>query len=209
MLDAKGKLLRLVTQNIDGLDFQTNISPDRICACHGSVGRAACEGCGAPVDFDEFCHHVRTSIKDIYGVDDSAPADSSEMLCEACRRPLLKPTTVLFGASLPQSFFEVLENDLPSADLVIVAGTSLVVSPANLIALAAPESAPRIICDRNDVGRGVGIDSASTAREDVWLQGDADDVAADLAAACGWLDDLAAFEDALPEASRATLGRVR
>ena len=41
VLDNKGKLLRLVTQNIDGLDFQTNISPDRICACHGSVGRAA------------------------------------------------------------------------------------------------------------------------------------------------------------------------
>ena len=46
----------------------------------------------------------------------------------------------LFGASLPQSFFEVLENDLPAA-VVIVAGTSLVVSPANLIALAAPERA--------------------------------------------------------------------
>ena len=46
------------------------------------------------------------------------------------------------GASLPQSFFEVLENDLPAADLVLVAGTSLVVSPANLIALAAPDSAP-------------------------------------------------------------------
>ena len=210
MLDAKGKLLRLVTQNIDGLDFQTNISPDRICACHGSVGRAACEGCGAPVDFDdEFCQRVRSSIKDIYGVDDSAPAESSEMLCDACRRPLLKPTTVLFGASLPQSFFEVLENDLPAADLVIVAGTSLVVSPANLIALAAPESAPRIICDRNDVASGVGIDCSSRAREDVWLQGDADDVAADLALATGWIDDLAAFEDALPEASRATLDRVR
>ena len=52
------------------------------------------------------------------------------MLCDSCQRPLLKPTTtVLFGASLPQSFFEVLENDLPAADLVLVAGTSLVVSP--------------------------------------------------------------------------------
>ena len=69
MLDAKGKLLRLVTQNIDGLDFQTGIDPAKICACHGSVGRAACEGCGAPVDFDDFCQKVRTSIKDIYGVD--------------------------------------------------------------------------------------------------------------------------------------------
>ena len=209
MLDAKGKLLRLVTQNIDGLDFQTGIDPAKICACHVSVGRAACEGCGAPIDFDDFCQRVRNSIKDIYGVDDSAPAESSEMLCDACRRPLLKPTTVLFGASLPQSFFEVLENDLPAADLVLVAGTSLVVSPANLIALAAPDSAPRIICDRNDVASGVGIDCSSHAREDVWLRGDADDVAADLAAACGWIDDLAAFADALPEASRATLDRVR
>ena len=78
-----------------------------------------------------------------------------------------------------------------------------------MIALAAPESAPRIICDRNDVASGVGIGCSSHAREDVWLQGDADDVAADLAVATGWIEDLAAFEDVLPEASRATLDRVR
>lgn len=189
VLDAKGKLLKLVTQNIDGLDFQTCIPPEKICACHGSVGRAACEGCGAPVAFDDFCERVRANIKDINGVDANAPSESSEMLCDACRRPLLKPTTVLFGASLPQSFFEVLEEELPQAELVIVAGTSLVVSPANLIALGAPGSTPRIICDWNDVGRGVGIDCASTAREDVWLEGDADDCAVDLAA-CGWLEEL-------------------
>ena len=50
---------------------------------------------------------------------------------------------------------------------------------------------------------------SSATREGVWLRGDADDVAADLATACGWLDDLAAFEAVLPEASRATLDRVR
>ena len=208
VLDAKGKLLKLVTQNIDGLDFQTSIDPAKICACHGSVGRAACEGCGAPVDFDELCQIVRTSIKDIYGVDADAPAESSEMsVMHVSDRSSSRYRIV--GASLPQSFFEVLENGLPAADLVPLRAPALVVSPANLIALAAPDSAPRIICDRNDDASGVAIDCLSHAREDVWLRGDADDVAADLAAACGWIDDLAAFADALPEASRATLDRVR
>ena len=43
---------------------------------------------------------MRTSIKDIYGKDPTAPAASSPILCGACNKPTLKPTTVLFGARL-------------------------------------------------------------------------------------------------------------
>ena len=95
VLDSKGKLLRLFTQNIDGLDFQTGIAPDKICACHGSVGQAACENCGAPIDFDEYCALVRTNIKDIYGQDASAPKQSTNIRCKKCGGNTLKPTTVL------------------------------------------------------------------------------------------------------------------
>ena len=67
VLHAKGKLTRLYTQNIDGLDYQcTTIPTDKIVPVHGSIGRVACEGCDAPTDFDSFCSRLRTNIKDIY-----------------------------------------------------------------------------------------------------------------------------------------------
>jgi hypothetical protein len=38
-----GKLTRLYTQNIDGLDFQTRLPPELIVPVHGSMGSVACE----------------------------------------------------------------------------------------------------------------------------------------------------------------------
>lgn len=44
LLHAKaGKLTRLYTQNIDGLDFQTSLPPELIVPVHGSMGSVACE----------------------------------------------------------------------------------------------------------------------------------------------------------------------
>jgi len=166
VLDQKKKLHRLFTQNIDGLDFQTSIDPDKIIAVHGSVGRAACEACGAPVDFDDFCGRVRANIKDIYGVDASAPEESTPMPCDKCGNNTLKPCTVLFGGSLPSIFFERLEPDLAQADLVLVAGTSLVVSPANMVwtRVARPRRASRVNRDGILGARRKGIVMASSTR---------------------------------------------
>ena len=206
VLDKKGKLLRHVTQNIDGLDFQTAVDPEKVIPCHGSVGRAACEVCAAPIDFADYCDRVRTNIKDIYGVDPSAPKTSTNLRCDACGKATLKPTTVLFGASLPASFFESLERDLPRADLVLVAGTSLVVSPANMVAATAPATAVRVVVDREPVGRDLGIQyGASATRDDVFLRGDVDGVIAALAKELGWLGDIGQRRADLPEASRSTL----
>lgn len=208
LLDKKGKLLRHFTQNIDGLDYQTSVEPDRVIPCHGTVGRAACEVCKAPVDFDDYCGRVRANIKDIYGVDPSAPATSTNLPCDSCGKNTLKPTTVLFGASLPAAFFEALERDLPRADLVLVAGTSLVVSPANLVASHAPETAVRVVADRSPVGRELGIQYGETTRDDVFLQGDCDAVIARLADELGWKPELEAHKALLPPQSYATLMSV-
>ena len=115
VLHAKGKLTRLYTQNIDGLDYQcATVPPDKIVPVHGSIGRVACESCGAPEGFGAFCDKVRTHIKDIYGQDPAAPAESSPIVCGACGKPAVKPTTVLFGASLPEEFFSRVAEDLPA-----------------------------------------------------------------------------------------------
>jgi len=208
LLAQKGKLQTLFTQNIDGLDYQTGIPPDKIIPCHGSIANAACEVCDHPVDFGRYCDLVRTNIKDIYGIDPNAPEKSSNIKCEACGRNTVKATTVMFGGSLPDTFFsgfEAMSRDPP--DLVLVAGTSLQVSPANLVALRAPRTAVRAVVDRNNLA-DTGFDFDGGSREDVWLKGDSDDVFLELTKACGWLDDLRQFADSLPEDSRQRLLRA-
>ena len=122
-LEEEGLLTRLYTQNIDGLDYQTGISPQNVCNVHGSIGVVHCEGCGETMSFDDFCGEVQTKIKDIYGIDDTAPKESSNIICRRCERPLVKPSTVLFGASLPGAFFTHSQTEFLGVDLLIVAGT--------------------------------------------------------------------------------------
>ena len=202
-LDREQKLLHLITQNIDGLDFLTRTDPEKICPCHGSIAQAKCENCGHEMPFSEFCDLVRSNIKDIYNVDPSAPAQSSPIPCPACHNATMKPTTVLFGASLPQSFFSVLEDVVPTADLCFVVGTSLVVSPANLVPVQVSPSCPRVIVDREPPSgaRDLGILSSNSSHRDSFFQGDADRVFADLMHHLGWLDDVP--DDVLSPASLA------
>lgn len=149
-----GKLTRLYTQNIDGLDYQCkDLPPEKIVAVHGSIGKASCESCGAPVNFDEFCDEVKCCIKDIYGQDKTAPKQSSPIVCKCCNKPTVKPSTVLFGASLPTTFFDRSEDDTKSADLLIVAGTSLVASPANFLVQMVPLTSMRVIVNMDPVGQ--------------------------------------------------------
>ena len=100
-LEEEALLKRVFTQNIDGLDYQTGISKELVTNVHGSLARVSCEGCGEEMPFDDFCAKVRTNVKDIYKTDPSAPAESSNINCPRCNRPLVKPNTVLFGSSLP------------------------------------------------------------------------------------------------------------
>lgn len=122
-----GKLTRLYTQNIDGLDYQLGSLPaEKICPVHGSLGQAACEACGKPTDVDKFCTTVAAQIKDIYGADPTfkgidAPAESSPIACAGCGKASVKPTTVLFQGQLPDEFFERTDADLPKCDLLVVA----------------------------------------------------------------------------------------
>lgn len=41
-------------------------------------------------------------LQDIYKVDPTAPETSTEIHCPSCNQPLVKPSTVLFGSSLPR-----------------------------------------------------------------------------------------------------------
>jgi NAD-dependent SIR2 family protein deacetylase len=203
LLEVKtNKLTRIYTQNIDGLDRQCErLTPEKIVSVHGTISQAACEGCGHAADFDQFCDDVRSNIKDIYNQDPQAPAESAPILCRNCQKPLVKPNTVLFGRNLPSEFFERIREDLPSMDLLIVAGTSLVVSPANSLIYNVPEKTVRVVVNRDPVGVELGIDYRPGAERDFFARGSCDEVFLELIQHLGWMDDLEATIDELPPSS--------
>lgn len=196
-----GKLTRVYTQNIDGLDRQCKQLPsDKVVPVHGTLSRAACEGCNTPMEFESFCEQVKSNIKDIYKIDPDAPAESTPIPCPSCGKALVKPTTVLFGRNLPMEFFQRIEEDLPNVDLLIVAGTSLVVSPANSVVYKVPEKTIRVVVNMDPVGQELGIEYGDREdSRDLFLQGACDQVFFDLIQQLGWVDDL--DTSVMPEAS--------
>lgn len=121
--EIKGLLTRLYTQNIDGLDFQTGTSSDKIISCHGTMGKVQCEFCYEYYPVEEYGREVirisfllfvifkvKKKIKDIYNMDNSAPSSSTNIPCLSCGKNGVKPATVLFGRSLPPEFFEGVEE---------------------------------------------------------------------------------------------------
>jgi NAD+-dependent protein deacetylase sirtuin 2 len=187
------KLTRIYTQNIDGLDFQCEGIPvGKIVPIHGTVREASCEGCGTDLDYVQFCKKVRSNIKDIYTkCSEDSPKESKAIFCDHCQQPLVKPKTVLFGRQLPDKFFQCVQQDLPNLDLLIIAGTSLVVSPANTLVPSAPASAVRVIVNKEQVGSELGlVYGDANDKRDFFAQGECDDVFLELIKELGWLDDL-------------------
>ena len=198
------KLTRIYTQNIDGLDRQCEEIPSNKIVCvHGSIAQVSCEGCHEDMDLTAFCEQVREKIKDIYHPDQGPPT-SSPIPCPHCCQALVKPKTVLFGRSLPEEFFVRAHEDLPTLDLLIVAGTSLVVSPANSLVYQVPDSTIRVVVNAEPVGRELGINynSGDGSGRDFFAQGNCDQVFLDLIKELGWYDDLKLKKHLLPPKSQ-------
>ena len=198
-----GKLVRLYTQNIDGLEDQcTTLPSDKVICVHGSMDRAECARFETSQDFNQFCQSVQTQIKDLTQQDASAPSTSTPILCENCHTPSVKPAIVLFRSSLPKIFFEKVPDDVKDIDLLIVVGTSLKVAPANSLVWRVPRSAMRLLVNREPVGEHLGMDFGEESERDFFVEGDIETSLLDLIEELGWLGDLRGLLDGnLPESS--------
>ena len=206
LLHDKNLLTRLYTQNIDGLDYQTDLPQSKIIPVHGSIGLVECEACGHPSDVDAFRSRVRAQIKDIYGIDTTAPESSSPIKCDNCGRFAVKPATVLFGRPLPKPFFENLGPDTKDADLCLVIGTSLQVYPAATLPSMLQAGCPVVVINPEPVA------FESPTLEDggrIWLKGTSDEQLLGLSRELGWLDDLCAFKDRFCPESQMMLDAAR
>lgn len=106
--EREGHLSAVITQNIDGLHQKAGSR--RVYELHGSVLRNYCIRCGK--------FHDAQFVKDAPGIPRCA--------CGG----IVKPDVVLYEESLDSHTLEKSVEALESADLLIVAGTSLTVYPA-------------------------------------------------------------------------------
>ena len=107
--EKQGKLLAVVTQNIDGLHQAAGSY--RVCELHGSVHRNYCERCGkAYPGFDFILHGTGVPHCDCGGT--------------------IKPDVVLYEEGLDQETLYSAVDSIAKADLLIIGGTSLNVYPA-------------------------------------------------------------------------------
>ena len=106
----KKKQLTVITQNIDGLHQMAGSK--NVLELHGSINRNTCLKC-----------HAHYTLEDILKMD-STPR------CPKCGG-LIKPDVTLYEEQLDQDVLRESINAISSADLMIIAGTSLRVYPAS------------------------------------------------------------------------------
>ena len=108
-MEAVGKLIAIVTQNIDGLHQAAG--SHCVFELHGSIHRNTCLSCGK-----------HFSAQDI--------AQSSALIPRCPCGGLIKPDVVLYEEGLDSQVLSGAISAIRKADLMIVAGTSLTVYPA-------------------------------------------------------------------------------
>jgi len=107
----------VLTQNIDGLHQKSGSS--KVLELHGSIVKIKCSVC----DYNE---EILTEITNL------------PPLCKCGN--ILRPDVVWFGEPLSQDIWQNAMNFARKCDLMIIAGTSLVVSPANTLPIYAKQN---------------------------------------------------------------------
>jgi NAD-dependent deacetylase len=132
-LERAGKVLAVVTQNIDGLHAIAGTSADRLVELHGTNLLVECQSCKWRDDPKRHFEFFRANRK--------------PPLCDC--GGFLKPATISFGQSLDPQVLERAQEAAARADLVVALGSTLSVYPAaSFPLLAAQRGVPYVIINR-------------------------------------------------------------
>jgi NAD-dependent deacetylase len=134
-LEKAGKVLMVVTQNIDGLHALAGTSAGRLVELHGTNLLVECVSCKSRTDpqthFEFFREHRKPPLCHCGGY--------------------LKPATISFGQSLEPETLQRAEEAAMSADLVVALGSTLSVYPAASFPLmAAQRGIPYVVINRGE-----------------------------------------------------------
>ncbi|MET0975443.1 MAG: NAD-dependent protein deacetylase [Leifsonia sp.] len=165
----------IITQNVDGL--HTRAGSTRVVPLHGSMDSVLCLHCGqafARIDIaqrltdanpwlteDEAARLAPDGDADVSEIDDFIVPE-----CTVCGG-MLKPDVVFFGEFVPRERFREAQAMLTASDVLLVAGSSLVVnSGIRLVEQARRQRTPIIVVNRGatkgDGRAAVKIDAGTT-----------------------------------------------
>ena len=117
-LEKRGKIYRVITQNIDGLHQEAGVK--EVIELHGNTRKINCLSCGKTYTLDETYEILQRQLP-------------PKCLCGGN----LKTGTILFGEPLPQIALDMAMLASKNCDMFIVLGSSLVVYPAASMPLIA------------------------------------------------------------------------
>lgn len=129
-LERSGRLLALVTQNIDELHQAAGSAPERVLELHGTMHHTECLGCGARAPMPEALQRVA--------------AGETDPACEHCGG-VLKSATVMFGEMLDAQVLHRAHDAAVTCDLFLAVGTSLGVHPAAGLVELAKSAGARVV----------------------------------------------------------------
>src|SRR5699024_6963920 len=124
--EKQGLVQSIITQNVDG--FHQEAGNQNVAELHGTLTKLHCQSCGKEYNSEEYVNQ--------------------EYYCEC--DGILRPSITLFGEMLPQDAFQFALAESEKADLFIVLGSSLSVTPANQFPLIAKENGARLVIVNRD-----------------------------------------------------------
>lgn len=120
----------LITQNIDRLHHAAGSNPEKILEIHGNILEVGCLDCKARWPTVEILDRVDAGEEDPH--------------CTECGG-ILKTATISFGQSLDPDVLAACEDASRNADFFLVAGSSLVVTPAAHMPVIALQNGARLM----------------------------------------------------------------
>jgi len=129
-LEKTGKLLALLTQNVDGLHQKAGSSPALVVEIHGTAREVVCLDCGERAAMERALARVR--------------AGEEDPPCRTCGG-ILKSATISFGQGLVPEDLGRAEQAARACDLMLAVGTKLSVYPIAGVVPVAKEAGARVI----------------------------------------------------------------
>ena len=121
-LENRGRVKSIITQNVDG--YHKDAGSKNVIELHGRIYGLHCLTCDAVYHCKKYMEEGGTK-------------------CDSCGG-FVRPSVVLFGESLPQDAMDKAYEETMKADLFIVLGSSLSVSPANQFPLIAKRNGAKL-----------------------------------------------------------------
>jgi NAD-dependent deacetylase len=134
-LEGSGVALRVLTQNVDGLQQHAGSSPRKVLELHGTMREVVCTGCARRTPSERTMARV-----------DAGDSDPRCLECGA----ILKLAVVLFGEHLDPATAGLAERIAANAQLMLAVGTSLQVEPVASLCAVAVNAGHRLVIVNRD-----------------------------------------------------------